>query len=134
MEHGETSLVGLEMRKILNCYGVNCSEMAVKLFSIADVCECTCVHCTECTQKCIQETVYSPGWEDMGVVVELEEWTLVMVGLADNVGVALAGVVKVVIPDGRQIERDSIESMLMCKFLVSLSACLCADHFNLCQL
>ena len=57
-----------------------------------------------------------------------------MVGLADNVGVALAGVVKVVIPDGQQIERDSIESMLMCKFLVSLSACLCADHFNLCQL
>ncbi len=32
----------------------------------------------------------------MGVVVELKEWTLVVVGLADNAGVALAGVVKVV--------------------------------------
>ena len=31
----------------------------------------------------------SLGWEDMGVVVKLEEWTLV-VGLADNAGVALA--------------------------------------------
>ena len=40
-----------------------------------------------------QETVYSLGWEDMGVVVKLEEWTLV-VGLADKAGVALAGVVK----------------------------------------
>ena len=39
----------------------------------------------------------------MGVVVKLEEWTLVVVGLADA-GVALAGVVKVVIPDGGQIE------------------------------
>ena len=38
----------------------------------------------------------------MGVVVTLEEWTPV-VGLADA-GVALAGVVKVVIPDGGQIE------------------------------
>ena len=28
-----------------------------------------------------QETVYSLGWEDMGVVVKLEEWTLVF-GLA----------------------------------------------------
>ena len=26
--------------------------------------------------------VYSLGWEDMGVVVKLEEWTLVVVGLA----------------------------------------------------
>ena len=30
--------------------------------------------------------------------------TVVVVGLADNTGVALAGVVKVVIPDGGQIE------------------------------
>ena len=55
-------------------------------------------------KRCTQETVYSLGWEDMGVVVKLEEWTLVVVGLADKAGVALAGVVKVVIPDGRQIE------------------------------
>ena len=54
-------------------------------------------------KRCIRETVYSLGWEDMGVVVTLEEWTLVVVGLADA-GVALAGVVKVVIPDGGQIE------------------------------
>ena len=47
--------------------------------------------------------MYSLGWKDIGVVVKLEEWTLVVVGLAD-VGVALAGVVKVVIPDGGQIE------------------------------
>ncbi len=47
---------------------------------------------------------------DMGVVITLEEWTL-EVGLADNAGVALAGVVKVVIPDGGQIEQDSTESM-----------------------
>ena len=26
--------------------------------------------------------MYSLGWEDMGVVVELEEWALVVVGLA----------------------------------------------------
>ena len=50
MEAGETSLGRLEMRKMLNCYGVNCSEMAVKLFSFADVCECTRVHCIEYTR------------------------------------------------------------------------------------
>ena len=55
-------------------------------------------------KRCIQETVYSLGWKDIGVVVELEEWTLVVVGLADKAGVALAGVLKVVIPDGRQTE------------------------------
>ena len=33
--------------------------------------------------------VLSLGWEDMGVVVKLEEWTLVVVGLADNAGVGL---------------------------------------------
>ena len=38
------------------------------------------------------------------MVVKLEEWTQVVVGLADKAGVALAGVVKVVIPDGGQIE------------------------------
>ena len=37
----------------------------------------------------------SLGWEDMGVVVKLEEWALV-VGLADKAGVALAGVVNIV--------------------------------------
>ena len=36
-----------------------------------------------------QETVNSLVWEDMGVVVKLEEWTLVVVGLADNAGVGL---------------------------------------------
>ena len=46
----------------------------------------------------------SVGWEDMGVVVKLEEWTLVVVALADKAGVALAGVGKVVTPDGGQIE------------------------------
>ena len=40
-------------------------------------------------ERCIQEPVYSLGWEDMGVVVKLEEWTLVVVGLADNAGVGL---------------------------------------------
>ena len=48
--------------------------------------------------------MYSLDWEDMGVAVELEEWTLVVVGLADKAGVALADSVKVVIPDGRQME------------------------------
>ena len=33
--------------------------------------------------------MYSLGLEDMGVVVKLEEWTLVVVGLADKVGLAL---------------------------------------------
>ena len=37
----------------------------------------------------LQETVYSPSWEDMTVVVKLEERTLVVVGLADNTGLAL---------------------------------------------
>ena len=37
----------------------------------------------------------SLGWEDMGVVTKLEEWTLV-VGLADKAGVALTGVVNIV--------------------------------------
>ena len=36
-------------------------------------------------------------WEDMGAFVKLEEWTLVVVGLADNVGLALAGCVKAVL-------------------------------------
>ena len=40
--------------------------------------------------------MYSLGWEDMGVTVELEEWTLVVVGLADNAGVALADGVNIV--------------------------------------
>ena len=54
MEAGETSLGGLEMREVMNCYRDNCSETAVKLFSFADVilvlvyiCEHTCVHCME---------------------------------------------------------------------------------------
>ena len=57
--------------------------------------------------------MYSLGWEDMGAVVKLEEWTLVVVGLADNagmgldVGLALAGCVKAVLPNERQIERES---------------------------
>ena len=38
------------------------------------------------------------------MVVTLEEWTLVVVGLADNVGVVLAGAVKVVVPDGEWME------------------------------
>ena len=79
------------------------SEMAVELFSFADVWECTCVHC-RIDKRCTPETVYSLGWEDMGVVVELEEWTLVVVGLADEAGVALAIVVKVVVPDGGRME------------------------------
>ena len=40
----------------------------------------------------------------MGVVVKFEEWTLVVVGLADKAGVALADSVKVVIPDGGRME------------------------------
>ena len=49
--------------------------------------------------------MYSLGWEDMGVVVELEEWTLVVVGLADNAGVALVedDGVKVILPDGGDV-------------------------------
>ena len=50
-------------------------------------------------KRCTQEPVYSRGWEDMGVVVKLEEWTLVVVNLADNAGVALADGVNAVIPD-----------------------------------
>ena len=38
-------------------------------------------------KRCTQETMYSLGWKDMGEVVELEEWTLVVVGPADNAGV-----------------------------------------------
>ena len=43
--------------------------------------------------------MYSLGWEDMGVVVTLDEWNTV-VGLADNTGLALAedGDVKLAIP------------------------------------
>ncbi len=42
----------------------------------------------------------------MGVVVELEEWTLVVVGIADNAGVAVVedGGVKVILPDGGDIK------------------------------
>ncbi len=35
-------------------------------------------------------------WEDMGVVIKLEEWTLVVVGLADNAGLVLADGVNIV--------------------------------------
>ena len=38
-------------------------------------------------KRCTQEIVYSLGCEDMSVVVKLEEWALVVVGLADNAGV-----------------------------------------------
>ena len=38
-------------------------------------------------KRCTQETMYSLGWKDMGVVVKLVEWTLVVVGPADNAGV-----------------------------------------------
>ena len=38
----------------------------------------------------------SLGWEDMGVVVTLEEWALVVVGLADNAGVAVVDGVNIV--------------------------------------
>ena len=56
-------------------------------------------------KRCTQETVYSLGWEGMGVVVTLEEWTLVVVGLADNAGLAVVedGGVKVILPDGGDI-------------------------------
>ena len=40
--------------------------------------------------------MYSLGWEDVGVVVKLEVWTLVVVSLADNAGVALADGVNIV--------------------------------------
>ena len=40
--------------------------------------------------------MYSLGWEDMVVVVKLEEWTLVVVGLGDKAGVALADSVNIV--------------------------------------
>ena len=59
-----------------------------------------------CTVKSTQETVYSLGWEDMGVVVTLDEWTAV-VGLADSTGLALAedGGVKVAIPTMKDRSR-----------------------------
>ena len=40
--------------------------------------------------------MYSLVWEDVDVVTKLEEWTLVVVGLADNAGVAVGGVVNIV--------------------------------------
>ena len=49
--------------------------------------------------------MYSLGWEDMGVVVKLEEWTLVVVGLADHAGLAVVDDgVKVILPDGGDIK------------------------------
>ena len=33
--------------------------------------------------------MYSLGCENMGVVVKLEEWTLMVVGLADHAGLGL---------------------------------------------
>ena len=46
---GLIAVKGLEMRNPELLKWV-LSEMAVKLFSFADVCECTCVHCTEYTR------------------------------------------------------------------------------------
>ena len=42
----------------------------------------------------------------MGVVVKLEEWILVVVGLADRAGLAVVddGGVKVILPDGGDIK------------------------------
>ena len=47
----------------------------------------------------------------MGVVMKLEEWTLVVVGLADKAGVALAGVVKIVkeVPEWIVDDWDGVE-------------------------
>ena len=72
----------------------------------AAVCEFTCLHCQEHTKDvhkrlCVL-TVYSLGWEEMGVIVKLDERMLVVVGIADNVGLPLAekGGVKVMLPKG----------------------------------
>ena len=85
-----------------------------------------------CTVKSTQEIVYSLGWEDMGVVVTLDEWTAV-VGLADNTGLALTedGDVKVVLSMMDRLSEISNIVNVSCKFLVLLTAL--TRHFNLCQ-
>ena len=87
---------------MMKCNGIAVKRQSIiQLISFAGVFERTCAHCqTRDAHKRL--CMYSLGWEDMGVVITLEEWTLV-VGLADNAGVALAGAVKVVVPGG-QIE------------------------------
>ena len=62
-------------------------------------------------QRCTQGTTYSPGWEDMGVVVKLA-W-MVVVGLADDVGLPLA---ENLIPDGGKTKCIS-RSIILCKLL-----------------
>ena len=52
------------------------------------------------------------------MIVKLDEWIVVVVGLADDVGLALAekGGVKVVIPNGGQIICCN-RAIIVCKFL-----------------
>ena len=89
------------------------------------------------TQKMdTRDCAYSLGWKKMGVIVKLDEW-MVVVGIADDVGVPLAekGGVKVTLPKGGPKQcRECREAMVHFMFLVFCACALtCAKHFNLCQ-
>ena len=57
-----------------------------------------------------------------------------MADLPDNVGVAVAvDGIQVEKPDGGQCSETGSGSTVPSRFLVSVSALTCAEHFNLCQ-
>ena len=76
--------------------------------------------------------LYSLGWEDVGVVLKLDEW-MVVVGVADKVGLPLTeDGLKVVKSDGDRLNEIGTDSTYM--FLVFCKCALtCVEHFNLCQ-
>ena len=65
MEAGGTSLGGLEMRKMMNCYGVAVKWQSSYFHLLMFVSALYRVH-----KRSTQETVYSLGLEGMGVVVK----------------------------------------------------------------
>ena len=60
--------------------------------------------------------------------------TLLVVGLVDNVGLLLAeDGLKVVKPDGGEMDEIGNDANVLCRFLVSVSALTCIKQFNLYQ-
>lgn len=77
--------------------------------------------------------LYSLDLEGMVVVLTLDE-RMVVVGLADNVGLAVVeDGLKVVTPDGSRLTEISNNANGFMQVPVSATALTCVKHFNLCK-
>ena len=91
MEPGETSLGGLEMRKMMKCNGVAVKWQSSYFHLLMFV--STLVYTVRVDKRCTQETVHLEGH---GFGRNTGGGTLVAVGLADNAGLALDDSVNIV--------------------------------------